>query len=157
MRNIALLLVFMILTGCEEQFSIRISEDLLYDCEWKMWEKTIQSENTKTGEITNIKSSDIYYRIIFNEDSIQIATKEDASFRAFSTQHISLDSIVYTDPLYNVTFSYKVLRFFGRKKTAYDENDSLLLPFYTYLKLENKKKNFGEDQILTEFLLLYRE
>ena len=157
MKALYFLFFVIFISGCEEEFSFQVTEDLLYDVEWKMWEKTIQSLDTNTGKITKSVSRDLNYRIIFANDTIRRSTNVDLKLRAFPTVHLSLDSISFMDIQFGVKTSYLVREFFGRKKTIYNDQDSSMLPFYTYLKLENKEKFYGEDQELTEFLLLYRE
>jgi len=142
--------------GCEEEFRIDLSDNLLYDSEWKLWEKTIESLNTETGIVTTSISLDPEFRIIFAQDSILRSTNTDGKFRSFATTHLSLDSIGFEDPQSGIRKSYIVQRFFGRRKPIYHEEDPLTNPFYTFLMLKDREKFYGEDQELTEFLLLYR-
>ncbi len=112
-RAICFLIFVIIISGCEEEFSFQVTEELLYDVEWKLWDKTIKSLDTNTGYITKSVSRDLNYRIIFYTDTVRRLTNVDLKSRAFPTVHLSLDSVSFMDIQFGIKISYIV---FARKR-----------------------------------------
>ena len=167
LMNRYLLLVFgeilTLITGCSDNDEFVASSKYLYSPVWKVWE--IRQVDVSAPQNT-ILTRDLNARYIFTDTVTYVSNTEGKSYSLYRTDHLGLDSIVFTlvtpestdHRAYNFSTMYTMEDADppnDQERTDRDDQFPELNGKFLFLRLEKKAKDTVNNRIMTEFLLLY--
>jgi hypothetical protein len=150
-------------TGCSDNDEFVANERYLYSPAWKVWE--IRKVDVSAPQNT-ILERDINARYIFTDTVTYVSNTEGKSYSTYTTNHLGLDSIVFTLVTAEGTDhrAYKFSTMYtmedadpptDQERTDRDRQFPELSGKFLFLRLENKEKDTVNNRVMTEFLLLY--